>query len=236
MAAILVGALITLVAALCSALKKDQKKVRMAAWAAFVGGCIVLVGGIFADIQQAITKNLLLVKTEEIARLSGKTLGHITGGDSYPYIGCSEPDSTTNTIYCALYSIGEFPLYGIRIHLTDLTMFSRKLDPADPLFREKFAKIADEGQQTIWVGDVERQTKVPLGYLPFPAPQREQDYKFRFTGRNGLWVQLVQWRWIKGRWERASRLGGCLEDSVSILLEDISDEFPRSEMRELRWN
>jgi len=223
------GGVITLIAAFRFARSRERDSSKLARWLVLIGGLITLIGGALTAVEQG-------KMSQKMTQLSTQTLAYQTGSDSYPYIGCSGPDSPTDSIYCALYSVGEFPLYGIRVYVSDLTMLSQELDHKDPLFPEKFAKIADESQRTIAVGDVERQTKVFLTNLPYPAHQHQQDYKFSIRGRNGLWVQLVQWRSVNGKWERASRLGACLEDSVSILLEDISHEFPRSEIRELRWN
>jgi hypothetical protein len=144
-----------------------------------------------------------------------------TGGDSFCYVQFVAALTSERGFAMAVQK-GKFPLYGVHVRIVDLEKINKQ-----PVTLES----ALHGDTNLEVGDMAVGTGLPLTYINF-SNNEKQDFNLFFSGRNGLWTQLLRMRNVSGRWQSAtkvtrSRLGNQGKYEDYPIFEKVDPQYPR---------
>lgn len=187
-------------------------------------------GGFWQSFRQSHFNSQIREKNSEIIRLQQESFGAITGGDSFAEMAIQIPDPKTGAVAMPLFiHHGKFPLYDVKARVVDVGETKRLFEANN----NAAAMVALNGTN-LNVGNLTPGFAIgPVTALEHPSGQ---DFKYNifFVARNGAWIQQLRMSWVGNGWARANRISGLSEGKV--LLEEISDNYPRGQSGEVDWD
>lgn len=162
----------------------------------FVGAIITAFGIFWSASRQAETARQLRQKTDQIADLnreltvrSTETLNQITGGDSFIYF---EPLKRGGRLGLYMRHAGKYPAF-------DVTL--RFHENGEILAQPRYVGTVRRGSGFDWI------TFEPLVLpeRPEPGDTRVRKYNIEISTRNGIFVQDIEVKPVKGEWHTDSR-------------------------------
>ena len=183
--------------------------------------------------QQAVDQGLIDIKNRLVtlvAQLESKTsdtISFITGGNSICYItgniGTQRHPFQVDPVL--VWHHGKYPLYEIKIRITDL---------------DKSSKLAGTGawieRMSEWETYARLDSLVP-GHaanievvMPVSSDSMSRNFNIFFTARNGSFTQLLRFRKINGLWLRALKV-----EMGEVMYEEITEGYPRDENGKMDW-
>lgn len=165
-------------------------------------------------------------KSEEIARLTRRTLDSVTGGDSFPSLSVFLEDDH-NSGMLAIRHHGEHPLYDVTARVVDLQK-AASIKPRPGLTFEAVT-AADTYLQigTLVPSYISFRGRVDLGDVD------RRDFNVFFVARNGGFTQNYRLVRVEKGWTSASRVIRDLDQK--IMFEVVRDDYPRSKEGNVEW-
>lgn len=160
----------------------------------------------------------------EVESKTNEMIGHISGGNSFPYFQIGTISNSTNLGLLMAIHKGEHPLYDVNARIVDL---------------QKFERI----KQNLTLASIgSTETNIAVGNLiPSHASiiqqwhienEPEQSYNIFSTARNGNFTQLLRLKKINGNWISASKVTNRENE---ILHEEIGTDYPRDDEGNVCW-
>lgn len=156
-------------------------------------------------------------KTEEM-------IGHISGGNSFPWVQVSMLDNSTNTGVLMAIHQGEHPLYDVSARIVDLQKFEQVKDNISLATFGYTDTNVNIGNMIPSHASMVQQWKI--------ESSPEQSYNIFFTARNGSFTQLLRLQKINGTWVSATKVTN--KDNV-VLHEQVDDNYPKDTEGNVCW-
>jgi hypothetical protein len=251
---ILIGGLVTLVFGYLSSNKEEKPLPKSIARGTFIGGILVIIGGIlsgYSDFQQS---NLLNIRTEQIYNLSQDnaklsrqnaslseqnkelntyTINSITGGESYCYykIACPGIVGSDNNFSRWLTHVGTFPIYDLSIRIFDSSKCSKATEN-DRFSFEELLRCQEYYHNASFfkLGNANFFQNMPE-MVKLPKEGDKISYSVFFTARNGEWLERVVFRKIQNKWLCAFQV----KRLDKVLIEKIPPDFPKEKDGQVLW-
>ncbi len=160
----------------------------------------------------------------EIERKTNEMIGHISGGNSFPYFQIGMIDSTTNTGVLMAIHEGEHPLYDVTARIVDLQKFEQiknNISLANMSYSDTNISV---GNMIPSHASMVQQWKL--------ENDLEQSYNVFFTARNGSFTQFIRLHKINGNWVSAIKVTNRANE---VLHEKIDDNYPRDANGNVCW-
>ncbi len=188
------------------------------------GAVLAAFGALWASQQQTQFERELRQKSEEITNLSRKTLGAVTGGDSFPW---SLPmiDQSANPANLLITTEGEHPLFDLQVRIVDVEKIAE-------LGANNMMSRLDEAETILKIGTLGGQRGVSPIRIELGDGNR-RGFNLFFLARNGSFIHFLRFARVDGRWLTASKVTGTTDDQ--ILLERIPEGFPKLASGEVDW-
>jgi hypothetical protein len=162
--------------------------------------------------------NELEIKTNQM-------IGHISGGNSFPYFQIGMLDNNSNTGVLMAIHQGEHPLYDVNARIVDL---------------QKFEKVKDNislASMSYCDTNISIGNMIPSHALMIRQWKLEnepaQSYNIFFTARNGGHTQLMRLQKINGIWVSATKV---TKGESDVLYEKIDNNYPRDVDGNISWD
>lgn len=145
-------------------------------------------------------------KTQQIAKITEETAFYTTGGNSFCYITFKQTlgDTNANSIKFYLKQRGKYPIYNLRLVISDVNKMS--FYEAMPISQEHriLAAIKDNALKQYDIGDVRKWTG---GISTFVLPKSgNQNFIISIDQRNGLFTQILSLRRVNKSWKMATKI------------------------------
>lgn len=201
-----------------------------------IGAFLAALGGWWMSIEQtsrerqiAELQRRLVLKSEEIERLTKQNLATVTGGDSFAHLNFVNRGHPAGPEIVLVQS-GEFPLYDVSVRIADMD----KWDVMKPEQATIEHVLAIDYRSS--VGNIAAGSAALLGRLPALKADHHHRFNVFFNARNGFWTQRIRLHSVKGEWKMATRVvrnDGQLTEQA--LYEKIEDGFPRNQAGQVDW-
>ncbi len=151
-------------------------------------------------------------------------IGHISGGNSFPYFQIGNLDSNTNKGVLMVIPEGEHPQYDVSACIVDLQKFEK--------VKSSLSFVNMEYSHTnIHIGNL-TQTHACMVQEWTVENDIEQSYNIFFTARNGSFTQLMRLKKIDGNWVVATKVKN---NEDKILYEQIDYNYPKDDEGNVCW-
>jgi hypothetical protein len=210
----------------------------------FVGGFIVVVGGLMASVRQnqdqakfanerAEFERDLRIKSDKIAELNETIAASVIGGDSFCYVSLISANQTG--AYISVTHQGKYPLYDVSVRMVELDAFGVNSD-------ESIKTLEDIQNRSINldVGNMSPGFSQMTGKVTFSNPDKVK-YNIFIVARNGSFTQNLRMHNVNGVWKSANRV---MRDNFTsenpnapptILIEQIDPDFPKNKDGQPDW-
>lgn len=183
-----------------------------------------------------------LTKTEETLTNTKEALAFTTGGDSYCILFLQLDDDTKNTGRFFLFPKGKYPLYDLRIDITDTQKAYSLLPRLNPSkTKEKYLTISPEESEKL----LQANTHITIGNVGpnrairlrrWELPNRDvQIYGIQILARNAIFQEGLIIKRFNNHWKQAIRVEreiGFKKEPV-ILYEEVDPEFGKLDWSKL---
>ncbi|AQT58890.1 hypothetical protein [Cellvibrio sp. PSBB023] len=161
---------------------------------------------------------------EKVEAKTEEMIGHISGGNSFPWFQVSMIDNSTNIGLLMAMHQGKHPLYDVSARIVDLNKFEQ--------VKTKFS-LATLGytDTNINLGNM-TSSNVRLVQQWKLESEPEQSYNIFFTARNGSFIQELRLKKIYGVWVSATKISN--NDNV-VLYEQIDKSYPKNSKGIVSW-
>lgn len=160
----------------------------------------------------------------EVEKRTNQMIGHISGGNSFPYFQIGMLDNNSNTGVLMAIHEGEHPLYDINARIVDLQKFEQiknNLSLASMSYCDTNISV---GNMIPSHASMIQPWKV--------ENEPTQSYNVFFTARNGSFTQLIRLNKINGIWVSAVKV---TNRDNQVLHENIDNNFPRDVDGNVCW-
>jgi hypothetical protein len=161
----------------------------------------------------------------ELENRTNQMVGHISGGNSFPYFQIGMLNSNTNAGVLMAIHQGEHPLYDVNARIVDLQKFKQvkhNISLASMSFCDTNISIGNL---------IPSHTRMLQQWKLENEP--EQSYNIFFTARNGSFTQLLRLKKIGGAWVSATKI---TNKDNKVLHEKIDDGFPKNPDGNACWD
>jgi hypothetical protein len=160
----------------------------------------------------------------EIESKTNQMIGHISGGNSFPYFQIGMINDATNTGVLMAIHEGEHPLYDVNARIVDLQKFEQVKNNISLANMSHSDTNVSVGNMIPSHASMVQQWKI--------ESDPEQSYNVFFTARNGSFTQLIRFHKINGAWVSATKVTNRENE---ILHEKIDDNYPRNTDGNVCW-
>jgi hypothetical protein len=161
----------------------------------------------------------------EVEKRTKDMIGHISGGNSFPYFQISSLDNNSNTGILVAIHEGEYPLYDVHARIVDLQKFDQVKDNFSLTSIGYCDTHVSVGNMIpSHVSMIQQQWKI--------ENEPTQSYNIFFTARNGSFNQQIRLNKINGIWVSATKV---ITWDNEVLLEKIENNYPRDVNGNVRW-
>lgn len=160
----------------------------------------------------------------EVDKRTNQMIGHISGGNSFPYFQIGMLESNSNAGVLMAIHEGEHPLYDVNARIVDLHKFERvksNLSLASMSYCDTNLSI---GNMIPSHASMIQPWKV--------ENEPTQSYNVFFTARNGSFTQLIRLKKVDGSWVSATKV---TNRDNQVLHEKIDSNFPTDENGNVSW-
>jgi len=203
-----------------------------------VWALLVAAGGLWASWRQSSFNTEIRNKNDEIAQLQRENANAISGGDSFArvdlhIIGADGLAVNAHAMPDELLLVpiiiheGRYPLYDVTVSFLELTQgkaafleVARGKAPFDSGGALRAYPVGNLAPGLAWTSNIR-----------LPHHGKDIEFNIFFAARNGVWTQLLRWRWIGDGWTRATKvLRGTQE-----LHRQVAPNFPRQQDGSIDW-
>lgn len=233
---VFIGVLLSAIGAFWAASREHKRWLRSPPALVLFGAALSAIGALLGAGQAARSERALRLKSEELAQLSLNTLNTITGGESFVYLttvgGVVGPQNST---YLLAVHEGDYPVYEVVAKIADLDEFE--------LAAPRTFQALDDFYTEIEIGSLIPKTGTRLDRFEM-GPGDHKRYNIFFSGRNGLWTELLRLKKVDGQWRAAIRIERDVFPpsdspdqrlSSEVIFEKVDPKFPRNDEGEVTW-
>jgi hypothetical protein len=195
----------------------------------FIGALFVAAGGFWASLRQSNFNAEIRAKNEEIIKLQRENAGVVTGGDSFAlaYLQIEAPDGSLigagpmpNDVVLVpvIANHGAYPLYDLAVRFVELQ--AGKIKDMRTLMNGYQVGNLAAGLATV--------TQIRLPH----SGGMDIQFNIFFSGRNGLWTELLRMRQVGTDWEKAIKVMRGADE----LYREVSPNFPRQKDGTIDWD
>lgn len=160
----------------------------------------------------------------EVEIKTNEMIGHISGGNSFPYFQIAMLDSNSNTGILMAIHQGVHPLYDVNARIVDLQKFEQikhNISLANMRYSDTNINV---GNLIPSHASMIRQWKI--------ENEPEQSYNIFFTARNGSFTQIIRLKKINGVWVSATKV---TNRENKVMHEKIDDNYPKDADGNVSW-
>jgi hypothetical protein len=167
----------------------------------------------------------LMLATARIMGLSEKSIGNITGGDSFiffRFLASNDPEITR------VWEIhhGNYPLSGVTARITDIDLSRQAIATHGPDKSDvAFISVMPMPPNYSGTGSI----KYELGGTD------HHDFNIFFSGRNGDWIENLRLRKVNNSWISAVRVIQQQPGKKPHYFYDIENEYPQ-QLKDIDWD
>lgn len=132
----------------------------------------------------------------QLSKSTETLYGNLTGGDSFCELKIKPLDN--GRAQMILLNNGEFPIYEVSIRILDLDLFDAS--------KIKTIKDFDKDQILLNIGNIPKQTGIPLENLTSDFSKDYKAFNIFFIARNGHFTQTTRLYKINGKWKESIKI------------------------------
>jgi hypothetical protein len=190
----------------------------------FLVPCSSPQGG-FGPLGDNPTSTWKFAQNEQISRPQQENVNAITGGDSFAYVGFQifgmdgkavNAHSMPNDLLLVPIFIhkGKYPLYDVNVRFADIE------GPMELNFAANAYRIGNMAPE---LGS--------MSEIRLPHHGKNIAFNIFFSGRDGLWTQLLRMLWVGEGWASANKVMRGFQE----IYRDVSANFPRQKDGSIEW-
>lgn len=186
----------------------------------------------------ALSQTKLREVSDEITKISTKSLNSITGGGSYVNIRLSMPTAQNELVKILAFHDGDYPVYDATVNIEDDDLSKQNnLKSINGMTDGQIFEALEFGKfnNLREIRSIDLGTSIPglsprdLGYISLKGLESKTVITTSIA-RNGFQTKRFKYQLVKGKWYRAIRF-----NHNNKISEEVDVGFPRNEQGEVQW-